>query len=377
MESDEIRASGNQRRERGKIEKHGDLVMPLSPVYTQQPWAETYSEILDVRSQSEFVEDHIPGAINLPVLDDAERAEVGTIYKQCPFTARKTGAALVAKNISQHLIEHFASKEKDYRPLVYCWRGGQRSNSMAIVLAQIGWRVTVIEGGYKTYRAYVRDQLQYLPERFTYQVLCGLTGSGKTYILRQLSQRGVQFLDLEGLANHRGSLLGEEWQGKPSPQPAQKYFESLLLQQLQSFDSSQPVWVESESNKIGQVYLPQSLWQKMKQASCVEIQLPIAARVNFLLQEYPHLVTHQDVLKAKLELLKSRHGRQKLNEWYQMIDAGRWEAFVKDLLECHYDPTYSQSMHRDFTRVERSLSLPDLSDSSIETFLVLTPLPVK
>ncbi len=344
--------------------------MPLSPVYTQQPWAETHSEIIDVRSESEFAEDHIPGAINLPVLNDAERAEVGTIYKQvCPFTARKTGAALVAKNISQHLIKHFASKEKDYRPLVYCWRGGQRSHSMAIVLAQIGWRVTVIEGGYKTYRAYVRDQLQYSPERFTYQVLCGLTGSGKTQILRRLSQREVQFLDLEGLANHRGSLLGEEWEGKPSPQPAQKYFESLLLQQLQSFDSSQPVWVESESNKIGQVYLPQSLWQKMKQASCVEIQLPIAARIQFLLQEYPHLVTHKDVLKAKLELLKSRHGRQKLNQWYQMIDAGRWEAFVKDMLEYHYDPTYSQSMHRDFARVERSLALPDLSDSNIETFL--------
>ncbi len=344
--------------------------MPLSPAYTQKPWAETYSEIIDVRSPSEFAQDHIPGAINLPVLDDAERAEVGTIYKQvCPFTARKTGAALVTKNISQHLIEHFASKDKNYRPLVYCWRGGQRSNSMAVVLTQIGWQVTVLQGGYKTYRAYVRDQLQQLPEQFTYQLLSGLTGSGKTYILRQLSQRGVQVLDLEGLANHRGSLLGEAWEGKPSPQPEQKYFESLLLHQMQSFDCNAPVWVEAESNKIGQVYLPQSLWQKIKQASCVEIQLPYSARVQLLLQQYPHLITHPDVLKAKLQALKSRYGRQKLNQWYQLIDTGQWENLVKDLLESHYDPTYTQSMRRDFKSVADVLSIPDLSTRSIDRLL--------
>jgi len=339
--------------------------MPPFPRYTQQPWAENYSEIIDVRSPSEFAEDRIPNAINLPVLDDAERAEVGTIYKQCPFTARKIGAALVAKNVSQHLIEHFASKDRDYRALVYCWRGGQRSNSMATVLAQIGWQVTVLEGGYKTYRAYVREQLEQLPEQFTYKLLCGLTGSGKTYILRQLSQRGVQVLDLEAIANHRGSLLGEEWTGQPAAQPSQKYFDSLLLQQLQSFEPSKTVWVESESNKIGRVYLPQSLWQKMKQASCLEIQLPLAARVQFLLQEYPHLVTHPDVLKAKLELLKSRYGREKLSQWYQLIDTGQWEAFVQDVLQSHYDPSYTQSMQRDFTKIELVLSLPDLSDASI------------
>lgn len=344
--------------------------MPPFPIYTQQPWAETYSEIIDVRSKSEFAEDRIPAAINLPVLDDDERAEVGTIYKQInPFTARKKGAALVAKNISEHLTTHFANKDKDYHPLVYCWRGGQRSNSMATVLSQIGWRVTVLEGGYKTYRAYVRQQLEYLPAKFTYKVLCGLTGSGKTHILRQLQQRGAQVLDLEALANHRGSLLGEEWQEKPTPQPSQKYFESLLLQQLQNFDVNEIVWLESESNKIGRVYLPLSLWQKMKQASCVEIQLPIATRVNFLLQEYPYLVNNPVFLKAKLELIKSRIGKQKLNQWYQFIDSEQWKKFVKDLLICHYDPSYSQSIQRDFTNVEKLLHLANLSDDSIKQIL--------
>lgn len=340
--------------------------MPLSPIYTQQPWTETYSEIIDVRSPSEFAEDRIPEAINLPVLDDAQRAEVGTIYKQIsPFTARKTGAALVAKNISQHLTQHFAAKDKDYHPLVYCWRGGQRSQSMATVLAQIGWRVTVLDGGYKTYRAYVRQQLEQLPLKFTYKVLCGLTGSGKTYILRHLQQRNTQVLDLEALANHRGSLLGEEWHSKPTPQPSQKYFESLLLQQLQKFDSSKIVWVESESNKIGRVHLPPSLWQQMKQASCVEIQPTLESRVQFLLQEYPYLRTHPDFLKTKLDRLKSRYGKQKLSYWYQLIDTEKWEIFVKDLLLYHYDPTYFQSMQRDFTNIEKELFLPDLSDTSI------------
>lgn len=344
--------------------------MPLSPIYTQQPWTKTYSEIIDVRPPSEYAEDRIPGAINLPVLDDAERAEVGIIYKQInPFNARKIGAALVAKNISQHLQQHFINKDKDYRPLIYCWRGGQRSNSMAAVLTQIGWRVTVLEGGYKTYRTYVRQQLEQLPTQFTYKILCGFTGSGKTLILRRLQQRGIQVLDLEAIANHRGSLLGEEWQVQPTPQPSQKYFESLLVQQLQKFSCDRVVWVESESNKIGQIYLPLPLWQQMKQSQCIEIQLPIDSRAAFLLKEYLYLKTHSGFLKTKLEKLKSRYGKPKLNYWYQLIDAGQGEDIVKDLLLSHYDPTYIRSLQRDYTHVEKTLFLSDLCDTSVEQIL--------
>jgi len=344
--------------------------MPRSPKYTQQPWGETYSQIIDVRSESEFAEDRVPGAINLPVLNDAEREKVGTLYKQvCPFEARKVGASLVAQNIAKHLDTHFANKDKNYHPLVYCWRGGQRSNSMALVLNQIGWQVTVLEGGYKTYRAYVRDHLQHLPQQLTYRVLCGLTGSGKTHILRRLAQRGVQVLDLEGLANHRGSLLGQEWEGKLSPQPSQKHFESLLVQELQRLDASQSVWVEAESNKIGQVYLPLSLWQQMKQASCVEVQLPQAGRIEWLLQQYPHLIAHPELLKRKLDRLKSRYGREKLNEWYSLIDAGQWHALVGDLLAYHYDPTYSRSMGQSYKRVEQRLQITNLSNTSVDALL--------
>lgn len=361
--------------------------MLRSPNYTKLPFTETYSDIIDVRSQSEFTEDRIIGAINLPVLNDEERAKVGTLYKQCPFTARKLGAALVAQNIAQHLTTYFADKEKDYHPLIYCWRGGQRSNSLAMVVSQIGWQVTIIEGGYKTYRAYVREQLEHLPEKFTYRVLAGMTGSGKTHILRQLAALGVQVLDLEGLANHRGSLLGEEWESgrvgdkekkglspfspipSPQPQPSQKHFESLLLHQLQSFDPNLPVWVEAESNKIGRVYLPKSLWQQMQQSSCVEIELPLNARIQWLLQEYPQLIAHPEVLKGKLEKLKSRYGGEKIKEWYRLIDAQQGENLVGDLLVCHYDPSYNHAIHRCFPKIERVLSLPDLSDASVTALL--------
>jgi tRNA 2-selenouridine synthase len=344
--------------------------MPRSLNYTEQPCNRTYSEIIDVRSESEFADDRMPGAINLPVLNDAERAQVGTIYKQvCPFEARKVGAAMVARNIAQHLDNYFTAKDKHYHPLVYCWRGGQRSNSMALVLSQIGWQVTVLEGGYKTYRAYVRDRLEQLPLQFTYQVLRGLTGSGKTHILQQLAQRGVQVLDLESLANHRGSLLGQEWEGKLSPQPSQKYFESLLLQQLQTFDDSKPVWVEAESNKIGQLYIPSSLWQKMKQASCIEIQLPQAARIEWLLQHYGHFAAHPDLLKQKLEHLKARYGWKKINEWYSLIDAGQGYTLVRDLLQNHYDPTYKQSINHSYNPTARTLQPKDLSEASVDALL--------
>ncbi len=320
--------------------------MERLPAYTQFPWQENYSEIIDVRSENEFEEDHIPGAINLPVLNNQERNQVGTIYKQVSsFEARKIGASLVAKNISQHLSQHFANKSKNYYPLIYCWRG------------------------YKTYRSYVREQLEILPCQFTYKILSGLTGSGKTYILHQLAEHGVQILDLEKLAKHRGSLLGQEWQERPEMQPSQKEFESFLLQNLQHFDRNKVIWVESESNKIGGVYLPLKLWQKMKQSNCLEIQLPLAERVKYLLQEYSHLVANPDVLKDKLQQLKFRHGCEKVNQWYSLIDRGEWQILIADLLKIHYDPTYLRSLPKIYQNTGKVLAIPDLSSSSVEAVL--------
>ncbi|MBE9039552.1 tRNA 2-selenouridine(34) synthase MnmH [Oscillatoriales cyanobacterium LEGE 11467] len=341
--------------------------MVLSPKLTQQPWNETYSEIIDVRSPSEFEIDRMPEAINLPVLSDEERVKVGTIYKQVnPFEARKIGAALTAQNIARHLELHFAAKPRDYAPLVYCWRGGQRSQSLAGVLAAIGWSATVVDGGYKTYRAYVRSQLERVPDRFTYRILAGATGSGKTHILQRLAQLGAQVLDLEALANHRGSLLGEVWDENPTPQPSQKAFESRLLRRLQHFDPSVPVWVESESNKIGQVYLPPALWNQMKQASGVEIELAIEHRVNWLLQEYDRLGRHGEFLATKLEGLTSRHGRKKVDQWYDLIRQRDGKTLVADLLASHYDPSYRRSLGQCYPHLQHGILLPDLSPASVD-----------
>jgi len=337
------------------------------------PLPETYSEIVDVRSPGEFAEDRVPGAINLPVLDDGERARVGTIYKQeSPFVARKLGAGLVAGNISRHVAAHFLHKGKDYRPLIYCWRGGMRSNSLALVLSQVGWSVSVLDGGYKTYRAHVRDRLANLAPSLDYRVLCGLTGSGKTRILQRARELGVQVLDLEGLANHRGSLLGQEWNwarsgDAPQAQPSQKWFESQLLQALEPFDPKRPVWTESESNRIGSVHLPPPLWMQMQAAPCVEVCVPIAGRVQFLLADYPHLVEHPEFLCEKLSYLKERHGKQQLAAWFEAIAAGRFAEFVEQILVTHYDPTYRQSLERDYySRVVRRIDLSDLSSAEID-----------
>ncbi|MGB7413451.1 MAG: tRNA 2-selenouridine(34) synthase MnmH [Thermosynechococcaceae cyanobacterium] len=335
--------------------------MTPTPQLTEQPWDETYSDIIDVRSQTEFAQDHIPGAINLPVLNNEQRAQVGTIYKQeSPFKARKLGAALVSENLAFHLQHHFADKPKNYHPLVYCWRGGQRSGSMALVLTQIGWRVTLLKGGYKTYRAWVRSQLETLPNQFEYRILAGLTGSAKTQILQTLP---AQALDLEGLANHRGSLLGILFD---LPQPTQKGFESRLLSAFQRLDPSQPVWLEAESNKIGQVYLPQVLWKKMQASTGVELQVEICDRVNYLLAEYPQWIENPQQLKQKLERLTSRYGKAQIQHWSDLIDAQQWSAFVQSMLEEHYDPAYRRSFQRQYPRVTKIYPLSDLSPINLE-----------
>ncbi|MEO0949186.1 MAG: tRNA 2-selenouridine(34) synthase MnmH, partial [Cyanobacteria bacterium J06641_5] len=324
---------------------------------------EAYSEVIDVRSPGEFAEDCVPGAINLPVLDDAERAEVGTIYKQIsPFAARKLGAALVSKNISCHLKTHFANKDKSYRPLVYCWRGGQRSNSLAIILSQIGWGVDTIAGGYKAYRSHVRTELERLPQGLKFRILCGLTGTGKTKILQRIQAHGAQVLDLEALANHRGSLLGQTWAGAPQPQPSQKWFESLLRQELAKFVPEQMVWLESESSKIGTVQIPTVLWQQMQVAPCVEVRAPIPVRVEFLLQQYDHMVVNPVFLLAKIERLRSRYGSRQLATWREHINRGDWKTFVSELLTVHYDPTYQRSMAQSYLqRLTGHHNLLDLS----------------
>lgn len=299
-----------------------------------------FDDIIDVRSPSEFHEDHIPGALNFPVLDDEERARIGTLYKQSPFEAKKAGAVLVARNIARHIEQHFAAKPKNWRPLVYCWRGGKRSGSMAHILGEIGWAAAQLGGGYKAYRRLVLEELQTLPNRFDWRVICGPTGSGKSRLLQALDSLGAQVLDLEELAAHRGSILGNL---PDTPQPSQKTFESRVWFKLHSFVPHRPVYVEAESKKIGQVRVPDALLAAMWAGRCIRLEPDSALRVGLLKEEYRHFLEGPEGLARKLDFLAGLHGRELVGKWQSLAQGGQWDQLVAELLERHYDPAYGKS----------------------------------
>lgn len=323
-----------------------------------------FDTVIDVRSPAEHAEDHIPGAISLPVLDNAERARVGTIYKQTsPFAARKIGAALVFRNAADHIEHRLAHHDRNWRPLVYCWRGGQRSGSFTWLLKEIGWRAEVVEGGYRTYRRLVTQALYDQPLNHRFIQLGGYTGTAKTALLPMLVARGVQVLDLEGLAGHRGSLLGE----MPGGQPAQKAFESQLAAKLHHFDPARPVIVEAESSKIGGINLPPSLWEGMKAAPWFEIQAPVEERARYLDQAYDDVLSDGARLKDRLSPLRLHRGHVLVDQWEAMIDAGERRALCQSLVEDHYDPAYDKSMRAITPNVAARFETDHLDDATLET----------
>ncbi len=314
-----------------------------------------FDAIIDTRSPSEFAEDHIPTAINCPVLNNEERIRVGTLYKQVnSFEAKKVGAALVAHNIAKHIEALWLDKPRDWKPLVYCWRGGNRSGAMAHILAKIGWPVVQLEGGYKAYRQQVFTSLEHLPERYTYRVLCGPTGSGKTCLLQALAAQGAQVLDLEQLAAHRGSVLGEL---PNAPQPSQKSFESQLWQRLSHFDPQRPVFVESESKKIGNLRLPDQLLARIRDAACIPLALAMPERIQFLLKDYQYLAEQPTLLCSKLNHLLPLHGREKIRGWQALVQNGHMADLVEQLLRDHYDPAYQRSIGRNFAKFPQASAL--------------------
>ena len=306
-----------------------------------------YDDIIDVRSPAEFAQDRLPQAQNLPVLSNEERAEVGTIYTQdSRFRARRIGAALVARNIASAVEQHVQGLPREWQPLVYCWRGGQRSGAMAWFLAQIGFRTAQLQGGYKGFRARVRAELAELPNRFHYRVLAGRTGSGKTRLLQALMNAGAQVLDLEALACHRGSVLG----GLPGqPQPSQKAFDTALWQALQRFDPARPVFVESESKKVGSLQLPDALVRRMREhGQCLRVQMSDAARTQLLLDEYGFFAQDVEGFCKLLDALIDLRGRERVQHWQAMARAGQWAELFVLLMQEHYDPLYERSMKSHF-----------------------------
>jgi tRNA 2-selenouridine synthase len=312
-----------------------------------------FDAVIDARSPAEYLDDHLPGALSWPVLDDDERREVGTLYKQVSaFEARKLGAGLVARNIAAHLERHRDSLPREWAPLVYCWRGGQRSGTLAWFLDQIGFRTTVLKGGYKAFRRRVIDDLEVLPVALDLRVVCGKTGCGKTRLLTALAAAGAQVLDLEALAVHRGSVLGEV---PGEAQPSQRQFETRLWLALRRFDPVRPVWVESESRKIGRVHLPETLIRRMREsASCVRLELPDPARVSLLLEDYAHLTQDLPRFEQLLASLAPLRGHERVQQWAQLAREGRWGESFQGLMTEHYDPGYLESMRRNFAGFEQA-----------------------
>lgn len=324
-------------------------------------------DIIDARSEGEYAEDFIPGARNYPVLNNEERARVGTLNKvESPFAAKRMGAALVSRNIATMLEKHFADKPRDWAPLVYCWRGGKRSRSLTLVLREIGFKAAQLEGGYKGYRARVAQELTELPKRFNYVTICGCTGTGKTALLLALREVGAQVIDLEGLANHKGSLLGEH---VTTPQPTQKRFDSLLWSSLHALDPSRPVFVESESKKIGMVQMPESMREQMAAGVCVWLDVPVAARVAHLRSEYEHFVADPALLMQKLAPLKALRGGDMLARWQAFAEAGKIDAIVESLLIDHYDPLYTSAIARNYPKLPSAhrITLQTLDARSLAT----------
>ena len=328
----------------------------------------SFRDRIDVRTPSEYGEDHVPRAINMPVLDDAQRATVGTIYVQASaFDARKMGAALVARNIADIVATHVQDKPRDWAPLVYCWRGGQRSRSLVHVLNEIGFRAVQLDGGYRAYRRHVVSLLAQLPRQFHYRVVCGLTGSGKSRLIAAIAAEGGQALDLERLARHRGSLLGDI---PGAPQPSQKAFESALIDAFTGFDASRPIYVESESQRIGRLQVPEALLESMREAACVRLEATNAQRVAMLEADYAHLAADPAAFAAQLAPLAKLHGNATIAHWQALMEEGAAEPLVTDLLERHYDPSYERAIRANFPR-HRNAAVVHVEDTGDDGFRAL------
>lgn len=315
-----------------------------------------YSTVIDVRSPAEFKQDHIPGSINLPVLDDDQRAAVGTLYKEDPFRARREGMGIVATNLAAMASGELADKDPDWRPLVYCWRGGMRSGSVVKTMCDVGWQATALSGGYRSYRQQVRADLVVVPATLRWYVLCGPTGSGKTLLLQELRQHGAQVIDLEGLANHRGSLFGSLGE-----QPSQKMFESLLAQALAELNPAQPVFVESESSAIGSLRVPRELLAAMHVSPPVLLEADLQSRARLTVRDYTSKVSAVEFAKITQRLARYI-GNAQVEQWRKLFAQEQLKELAASLLEQHYDRTYLRSLGKHYDLAAAELRFSYLAD---------------
>ena len=330
----------------------------------------SYDTIIDARSEGEFALDHLPGAVNWPTLNDQERVLIGTMYVQVnQFEAKKRGAAIAARNIASHIERHVIDKARDWKPLAYCWRGGKRSGSLSLILDQIGFRVTLVEGGYKAFRAAMLLDIPRQVARLNFKVVCGTTGSGKTRLLQALASAGAQVLDLEALASHRSSVLGAI---PGQPQPSQKRFDTMVWDALRKFDPAGVVYVESESKKVGNVAIPTALVERMRASPCLDLTLPMDERVGLLMEDYDFFVKDAAHFCSRLDVLTELRGKTVVNDWKEQVMAGQVRGVVQQLLTQHYDPVYLQSMQRNFVQygLARAIAPKDRTTQAMQQLAI-------
>jgi tRNA 2-selenouridine synthase len=321
----------------------------------------TFDAIVDARSEGEHAEDHLPGALNWPSLNNEERIRVGTLYKQVnPFEAQKIGAALVAKNIARHIETQVMDKPRNWQPLIYCWRGGKRSNSLALILGQIGFKVHLIEGGYKAFRKEVMEDTPRQAQRLNFQVLCGPTGSGKTRLLEALAEAGAQVLDLEAIACHRSSVLGLI---PGTPQPSQKAFDTQVWDALRAMSADRPVFVEAESKKVGNLTVPADLMVAMRASPCLRVGMALENRVNLLMEDYAYFTQDRALFADRLERLTALRGKATVQGWQERIRRGEMREVVAELLSGHYDPGYETSTSNNFVHYAKAPTVTPASHS--------------
>ena len=321
-----------------------------------------FDDVIDVRSPLEFEDDRIPGSINLPVLSNAEREMIGTMYKQkSKFEAKKLGASIVSKNISDHLKDYLYNKNRDWLPLIYCWRGGQRSYALATILDQIGWKVEVVDGGYKSFRKHVSEFLNNNIENYFLILITGNTGTAKTKMLNLIEERNGQTIDLESLANHKGSVFGSQGQ----KQPSQKLFETLIYDKVKNLKTGEPIFVEAESNKIGNLHIPKEFWKLMKSSPQIEISATVEQRAQFLVEEYSEITSDLDLLEKQITSLSTIAGPKLVENWLQMAKNKEFIELAKQLIEKHYDPRYKRGLLREKKEVFATLRLDDISQKGL------------
>jgi tRNA 2-selenouridine synthase len=324
---------------------------------------ERFDEIIDVRAPIEFAQDHLPGAINLPVLTDQQRHDVGLAHKERgAFAGSLLGAPMVSNNIAHLLETVLANKPREWRPLIYCWRGGQRSAALATVLARVGWRTTLLEGGYQAFRRHVCDYFEKPLPPWRFIVLAGRTGTAKSLVLNHLARCGEQVLDLEALANHKGSVLG---QIPDSPQPSQRQFETRLWHQLVHMDRARPIFVEAESKKVGVVHIPDQLMNLVRAAEPIFVRASLDWRADYLLQDYHYFTQDHDGLFRQLDCLTSLHSHEVITQWKSIAREPTWHQFVKTVLSAHYDPAYDRAIGKNYL-TESALPVIELIGQNVQ-----------